>query len=376
MANNVQRLARLGQSIWLDFIERRMLSDGRLDALIAEGLLGMTSNPTIFEKAISKSGDYDDSLRRLARQGASAEEVCDAVFREDVGAAADRFRPVYERTGGADGFVSIEVSPLLAHDTDATIGEARRLWRELARPNVMIKIPATREGLPAIEEALADGINVNVTLMFSMRHYEDVVEAYLRGLERRAKEGAPLDRIASVASFFVSRVDVLLDEKLAALAKAGGARGERASALLGKAGVANSKRVYRRFGELFSGERFERLAARGARRQRVLWASTSTKNPAYPDTLYVDTLIGPDTVNTVPPETWEAILDHVRVDRTVDVDLEASDRAVSGLAELGFDLVEIGEQLSREGVDKFAKSFESLLGAIEDKRRAFARGAG
>jgi transaldolase len=344
MANNVQRLARVGQSIWFDNIERRMLGSGALDALIAEGLLGMTSNPTIFEKAVAGSADYDPALRRLAAAGAS----------------------------GGDGFVSIEVSPRLAHDTEATLAEARRLWRTLARPNVMIKIPATREGLPAIEQAIADGIHVNVTLMFSMAHYEAVVDAYLRGLERRATAGEPLGGISSVASFFVSRVDVLLDPKLEALAREGGARGERAAALVGKAAIANSKRVYRRFGELFRGERFARLAARGARRQRVLWASTGTKNPAYPDTLYVDTLIGPDTVNTVPPETWTAILDHARVERSVDTGLDASDRAVADLAALGFDLDVVGEQLSREGVDKFAKSFEGLLGVIAQKRKNLA----
>lgn len=372
MANNVQRLARLGQSIWFDNIERRMLGSGALDALVAEGLLGMTSNPTIFEKAVAGSADYDPALRRLAAAGASDLEICDALTIEDVGAAADRFRGVYDRTGGGDGFVSIEVSPRLAHDTEATLAEARRLWRTLARPNVMIKIPATREGLPAIEQAIADGIHVNVTLMFSMAHYEAVVEAYLRGLERRATAGEPLGGISSVASFFVSRVDVLLDPKLEALAREGGARGECAAALVGKAAIANSKRVYRRFGEHFGGERFARLAARGARRQRVLWASTGTKNPAYPDTLYVDTLIGPDTVNTVPPETWTAILDHARVERSVDTGLDASDRAVADLAALGFDLDVVGEQLSREGVDKFAKSFEGLLGVIAQKRKNLA----
>ena len=359
--NNIQRLARLGQSIWLDNIERRLLTSGGLDALIAEGLLGMTSNPTIFEKAIGGSEAYDDSVTRLARSGAGSDEICEALFVEDVGLAADRFRPVYDRSGGADGYVSIEVSPRLAHETDATLAAARRLWKTLARPNVLVKIPATRAGLPAIEAALAEGINVNVTLMFSMRHYESVVEAYLRGLERRAAAGGELAAVASVASFFVSRVDVLVDAKL-----------PKGSALAGQAAVANSKLVYERYGQLFGSERFERLAAQGARRQRVLWASTSTKNPAYPDTIYVDTLIGPGTVNTVPPETWRAILDHARVQRSVDAGLEESRRVRDGLAALGLDLDVLGEQLSDEGVAKFAQSYETLLATIERKRRGLA----
>jgi transaldolase len=368
MANNVQRLARLGQSIWYDNIQRRMIASGGLDAMIGEGLLGMTSNPTIFEKAIGGSSDYDDALRRLSAQTSDTEQICEALFVEDVGMAADRFRPVHEQTGGGDGFVSIEVSPLLAHDTERTIEDARRLWKSLGRPNVMVKIPATRAGLPAIEEALADGINVNVTLMFSMAHYEAVAEAYLRGIERRALAGQPIDGISSVASFFVSRVDTLIDAKLEAIAKQGGARGEKAKSLMGKAAVANSRLVYRRYEELFGGARFAPLAERGGRRQRVLWASTSTKNPAYPDTLYVDTLIGPGTVNTVPPETWEAILDHARVERTVDTGVEASARVLEDLASLGIDLASAGEQLSDEGVEKFAKSYQGLLGVIEDKR--------
>ena len=361
MANNVQRLARLGQSIWLDNIERKLFASGELERLVADGLLGMTSNPTIFEKAIAASADYDDSVTRLARRGAGGEEICEAIFLEDVGAAADRFRSVYDRSQGGDGFVSIEVSPRLARDGAATLAAARRLWQKLARPNVMVKIPATREGLPAIEAALAEGININVTLMFSMRHYESVVEAYLRGLERRLEAGGALGSITSVASFFVSRVDVLVDGKL-----------PTGSPLAGKAAIANSKLVYERYGQLFGGERFARLAAHGARRQRVLWASTSTKNPAYPDTIYVDTLIGPDTVNTVPPQTWHAILDHARVERTVDAGLDESRRVRDALAGLGLDLDVLGEQLSDEGVAKFAESYDALLAAIEGKRRKLA----
>jgi transaldolase len=361
--NNIQKLAQLGQSIWLDNIQRRMLTSGGLRAMIDQGLLGMTSNPTIFEKAIGGSSDYDEALQKLLARGATVEQIYDALTIEDVGLAADLFRPVFERTKGKDGYVSIEVSPRLAHDTMGTLADARRLWETLNRANVMIKIPATKEGLPAIEQALADGINVNVTLMFSLAHYLAVAETYLRGLEARAKAGHPIDHVASVASFFVSRVDTLLDPKL---------EKADAAALMGKAAVANSKLVYRKYLELFGSARFKALAAEGAQVQRVLWASTSTKNPKYPDVLYVDTLIGPDTVNTVPPETYTAILDHSVVARTVDRDMEAAQQVVTDLKALGFDLNEVGEQLSIEGVEKFGKSFDGLLHVIEQKRAALA----
>jgi transaldolase len=368
LANAIQRLAMLGQSIWLDNIQRSMISTGKLGEMIGQGLLGMTSNPTIFEKAISTSRDYDAALQRLIEAGASAEQICDALTLEDVGMAADAFRPVFDRTGGADGYVSIEVSPRLAHDGTRTLEDARRLWRTLRRPNVLIKIPATAEGLPAIGAALAEGININVTLMFSMAHYEAVVEAYLGALEQRARTGQPLDSIASVASFFVSRVDALVDPKLEAIARAGGPSAGLASALLGQVAIANSRQVYQRYREIFDAGRFKRLAAAGARRQRVLWASTSTKNPKYPDTLYVDNLVGPDTVNTVPPETYEATLDHGRTERTVDSDPAASLRVIEGLRTLGLEMDVLGEQLSTEGVEKFTRSFEGLLGVIEAKR--------
>ncbi len=369
MTNNIQQLAQLGQSIWYDNIQRKMITSGDLKRMIDQGLLGMTSNPSIFEKAIGNSHDYDTAMHQLVDAGANAEAIYDALTIEDVGLAADVFRPVFKRTNGADGYVSIEVSPKLAHDTVGTLADARRLWHIENRPNVMIKIPATKEGLPAIEEALFDGINVNVTLMFSMQHYLDVVEAYLRGLERRVEAGRRIDQIASVASFFVSRVDVLLDKELEKIVKAEGEQASLAASLLGKAAVANSQLVFEKYRELFGSERFRRLALLGAKLQRVLWASTSTKNPAYPDTLYVDTLIGPDTVNTVPPETYDAILDHTVVQRTVDADYASARQVVADLASLGFDLNVVGEQLSVEGVDKFTKSFEGLLSVIEDKRR-------
>ncbi len=371
--NNIQKLAELGQSIWMDNIQRRMLTGGGLQTMIDEGLLGMTSNPTIFEKAIGGGSDYDEAMRPLVAAGATAEQIFDALTIEDVGMAADIFRPVFDRTRGKDGYVSIEVSPKLAHDTAGTLADARRLWQTLKRPNVMVKIPATPEGLPAIEQALTDGININVTLMFSMRHYLAVVEAYLCALEARAKAGLPIDQMASVASFFVSRVDTLLDAKLEQIVKAEGPNANLAAALLGRAAVANSQLVYEKYVELFGGNRFKALSAKGARPQRVLWASTSTKNPKYPDVLYVDTLIGPGTVNTVPPETYRAILDHAVVERTVDRDLAAARQVVEALKALGFDLNEVGEQLSIEGVDKFTKSFDGLLKVIEQKRATFVK---
>ncbi len=371
--NNIQRLAELGQSIWMDNIQRKMLTGGGLQAMIDEGLLGMTSNPTIFEKAIGSSSDYDAAMRPLVAQGATAEQIFDALTIEDVGMAADIFRPVFDRTQGKDGYVSIEVSPKLAHDTAGTLADARRLWQTLKRPNVMIKIPATKEGLPAIEQGLTDGININITLMFSMHHYLAVVETFLRAMEARVKAGQPIDHIASVASFFVSRVDTLLDAKLEQIVKAEGPHAGRAAALLGRAAVANSQLVYAKYLELFGGDRFKALLAKGAMPQRVLWASTSTKNPKYLDVLYVDTLIGPDTVNTVPPETYAAILDHAKVERTVDRDLIYARQVVDKLKALGFDLNEVGEQLSTEGVDKFTKSFDGLLKVIEQKRTTLAR---
>ncbi len=370
--NNIQKLAELGQSIWIDNIQRKMLTGGGLQAMIDEGLLGMTSNPTIFEKAIGSSGDYDAAMRPLVDRGATAEQIFDTLTIEDVGMAADIFRPVFKQTRGKDGYVSIEVSPKLAHDTTGTLADARRLWQTLKRPNVMIKIPATPEGLPAIEQALTEGINVNITLMFSMNHYVAVAETYLRALEARVKAGQPIDHMASVASFFVSRVDTLLDAKLEQLVKAEGANAGLAAALLGRAAVANSQVVYSKYLELFAGDRFKELLAKGARPQRVLWASTSTKNPKYHDVLYVDTLIGPDTVNTVPPETYRAILDHAAVERTVDRDLVAARQIVNVLKVMGFDLNEVGEQLSVEGVDKFTKSFDGLLKVIEQKRLALS----
>lgn len=366
--NRVRGLAKLGQSVWYDNISRSLMTSGGLRSLLEEGLRGMTSNPTIFQNAISGSSDYDDSMRRLIIDGADASAIFDALAIEDVGLAADEFRSLYEETDAGDGYVSIEVAPTLANDTQATIEDARRLWQALDRPNILIKVPATRAGLPAIEKLLSEGINVNITLMFSMTHYEAVAEAYIRGLETRAAKGKPVERVASVASFFVSRVDSMVDNILAEIVRAEGAEAGLAASLMGKAAVANSKLVYERLRQVFDGQRFESLRIRNARLQRVLWASTSTKNPNYPDTLYVDTLIGPDTINTVPPKTYDAIQDHTFVYRTVDVEMDEARRVVSALARLGIDLNEVGERLSVEGVEKFSKSFEQVVDTIAARR--------
>jgi len=354
----LHELAHLGQSIWLDFIRRSFITSGKMQELIDLGVRGVTSNPAIFEKAIAHSDDYDDQLEELVVAGKSVEEVYEALAMQDIASAADLFRPVYDESGGADGFVSLEVSPTLAHNTLATLAEARRLYSALGRPNVMIKVPATPAGIPAIEQLISEGININITLMFSMAHYEAVAEAYIKGLERLAASGGDVSRVGSVASFFVSRVDSKLDPKLQAAG---------APELVGAIAIANTKLVYQRFKEIFSGERWQRLADMGARVQRPLWASTSTKNPDFPDTLYVDTLIGPHTVNTLPPETLDAFLDHGVVAITVEDDLDEARRQIERLAELGIDLHLVGEELQQEGVEKFVQPFEALLQTIGRK---------
>lgn len=357
--NRIGQLAQLGQSVWLDYIQRAFISSGELQALIDQGVRGVTSNPAIFEKAIAHSDDYDQQLQALVVAGAGVNDVYEALALQDIRLATDLFLPVYERSDGEDGYVSLEVNPRLAFDTAGTVAEARRYFHELERPNLMIKVPATAEGIPAVEQLIAEGINVNITLMFSMAHYEAVANAYIRGLERLAAGGGDLRKVGSVASFFVSRVDVKLDAPLAAAG---------APELQAQIAIDNSKLVYQRFRELFSGPRWQRLAAQGARVQRPLWASTSTKDPALPDTLYVDNLIGADTVNTLPPETLTAFLDHGRVAPTVEEDLAGSRARIERLAGLGIDLGVTGEELQAEGVDKFIAPFEALLGTIATRR--------
>jgi transaldolase len=372
--NPLLQLHALGQSVWLDFIQRRMLDPGgMLETLIREdGLRGVTSNPTIFEKAINGSPDYDDQIRALARQGKSSREICDALVLEDVGRAADLFRPVYDASGGADGFVSIEVSPTLARDTAGSVAEARRLWSALNRPNVMVKIPGTASGLPAIRKLLREGVNVNITLLFAVERYLEVRDAFLDAMEERVREREPVDRIASVASFFVSRIDTLVDEQLDKIIRAGGPQSTIAQALLGTVAVANAKIAYRKWMEGQDSERWARLSRSGVRPQRLLWASTSTKNPNYPDTVYVDALVGPHTVDTMPLETLNAYRDHGKPVVSLVDDLRNATLKFDLMRQLGLDFAAITGQLEQEGVRKFVEPHHRLLESVEKKRAAVA----
>ena len=364
--NPLKELQRQGQSVWLDYIRRDLIRSGELKRLVEEdGIRGVTSNPTIFEKAITGSTDYDDALSALLAKDPKTDvgSLYERLAIEDIQMAADVLRTVYDETGGGDGYVSFEVSPHLAHNTRATISEAKRLRAAVDRPNVMIKVPATPEGIPAIEELIAEGVNVNITLMFSMSHYEAVARAYIRGLERCANPA----KVASVASFFVSRVDTMVDRALETLATAQA----RAKTLLGKIAIANSKMVYHRFLEIFHGEGFVSLRQKGTRVQRPLWASTSTKNPAYSDVLYVENLIGAETVNTMPPETLNAFKDHGKVPGdTVTDSLDDAAAALGWLKALGINFETITEKLQQDGVAAFAASFDQLLAALEKKRNA------
>ena len=361
---NLKELARHGQSVWLDFISRKLICNGDLNRLVEnDGVRGVTSNPTIFEKAIAGSTDYDQTLRALLSKDpdADVEKLYEPFAIEDIRMAADVLRPVYDETDAADGYVSLEVSPHLAHDTQATIAEARRLCAEVDRPNLMIKVPATPEGIPAVETLIAEGVNVNITLMFSMAHYEAVARAYINGLARSANPA----KIASVASFFVSRVDTMVDRALESLGTA------QALALLGKIAIANSKMVYNRFLQIFHGEGFAALRQRGARVQRPLWASTGTKNPKYSDVLYVENLIGRETVNTLPPDTLKAFEDHGRIiEDAVREHLDDAAAALGRLKALGIDLNTIAEKLQADGVASFTASFDQLMAALEKKRKS------
>lgn len=361
--SRLQALRKFGQSIWLDYVQRSLITSGELRRMVeADGLSGVTSNPTIFEKAIAGSGDYDDRLEAILADHPRAEPrtIYELLAIEDIQMAADVLRMVYDETGGADGFVSLEASPHLAHDTEGTLGEVRRLWKSVARPNVMIKVPGTPEGIPAVEALIAEGININITLMFSLSHYEAVAQAYLRGLGRCATP----ESVASVASFFVSRVDTVVDRALEAIGT------PQALALRGKAAIANAKLVYRRFRAIFDGEAFSPLRRKGARVQRPLWASTGTKNPAYSDVLYVEGLIGPDTVNTLPPATLDAFRDHGEVSRAaVQEHWEEAWSSLARLKELGIDLEAVTEKLQTDGVAAFAASFDQLLNALGEKHK-------
>jgi transaldolase len=367
--NRVQQLRFLGQSVWLDFIERTMIQSGELSRLVQDGVGGVTSNPTIFQQAISKSTAYERQLQELAATGATAKSIFETLAVADIQAAADVLRPVYDAAAGHDGFVSLEVAPDLANDTSATIAEAHRLHAWVARPNLMVKVPATQAGIPAIRELIADGININVTLIFSLERYVAVMEAYLQGLEDRQTAGEAVDHVASVASFFISRVDSNVDAQLDKLAQGDPSHAQRYAALQGKAAVANAKLAYAEFERTFAGPRWAELMAAGARVQRPLWASTSTKNPAYPDLLYVDTLIGPHTVNTMPPQTLAAFLDHGNVAVTVTKDASGASAALAELAAAGIDMAAVTDDLEADGVKKFADSFRDLLAAIEERKQ-------
>ena len=366
-ANPLRRLKDFGQSVWLDYIRRDLLSSPEFRRMIDEdGLDGMTSNPTIFDKAIDGSKDYDAQLKELVRANKGIDDIYEALTTTDIKAAADKLRPIYDSSEGRTGYVSYEVSPLLAHNTDGTVAAAHRYFKMIDRPNLMIKVPSTPAGIPAIEQLISEGRCINVTLMFCRKHYDDVANAYIRGLERRAQAGQPLDRIASVASVFVSRVDTLIDKMIDTKLKAN--PNEASASLRGTAAVANAKLIYQRFVELFHSDRFKPLAAKGARVQRPLWASTGTKDPKYSDIKYVQELIGPDTVDTMPPATMDAYRDHGDPRLTLTEGVDKTHEIQKHFAAVGIDFNEVGETLQKEGVESFAKSFEDLIGVIKKRR--------
>jgi transaldolase len=366
--NPLKELETLGQSLWLDYIRRDLISSGELRRLIEEdGLRGMTSNPSIFEKAIADSHDYDEEIRAIASSGKGAATIYETLSQRDVRSAADEFRPLYERTDGKDGYVSLEVNPHLAHDTKGTIEEARRLWAALDRPNVLIKVPGTANGLPAIQQLIGEGISVNVTLLFGLPRYRQVAEAYLAGLEARAAQGQPLKHVASVASFFVSRIDALVDPPLEKLMAQGCKESDLAKEAHGQIAIASAKMAYQIYQEIFAGDRFRDLAAKGGRTQRLLWASTSAKNPDYSDVKYVEALIGPDTVNTAPLETLNAYRDHGEPKARLEHHVKEAHWLLARLPELGIDIDQVTRQLEDEGVQKFNKPFDKLMETLAQR---------
>jgi transaldolase len=375
--NRLHALHEAGQSVWLDFIDRTILRNGELARMIRDSALtGMTSNPTIFEKALAEGTEYDEQIV-AAPPGLTAWDLFELVETTDVRTACDIFADVYRAEQGGDGFVSIEVSPGVSNDAEASIAEARRLWATVGRPNVMVKIPGTVEGAKAVRALIADGVNVNITLLFSIDAHRRVIEAYMGGLEDRLAAGHDISGLASVASFFVSRVDTEVDKRLDAIAAKGDAAAkDRAMALKGRAAIANAKLAYQLFREMFASERWAALAARGARLQRPLWASTSTKNPAYRDVVYVEELIGPDTVNTMPPATIDAFTDHGIVARTVDENVREAERVMAQLAEVGIDFRDVTDRLLVDGLASFQKSFDSLMAGLERKTKSLGRTVG
>jgi len=369
MKNNpLKQLEALGQSLWLDYIRRDLITGGGLRRLIDEdGLRGMTSNPAIFEKAIADSHDYDEDIQAMALTGKSVEAIYEALSQRDVQSAADEFRPLYDKTDGQDGYVSLEVNPHLAHDTNGTIKEARRLWAALNRPNVFIKVPGTAEGLPAIQQLISEGISVNVTLLFGLPRYRQVAEAYISGIEARAAQGKPVKHVASVASFFVSRIDALVDPLLEKPGAQGGQEAYLDNKVHGQVAVASAKMAYQIYKGIFGADRFRKLAAQGARVQRLLWASTSAKNPAYSDVKYVEALIGPDTVDTVPLETLNAYRDHGDPKARLEENVHDTRWVLEQLPELDINIDEVTQQLEDEGVEKFNQPFDKLMATLAQR---------
>ncbi|WP_419800957.1 transaldolase [Mucilaginibacter sp.] len=362
MENRLKKIHELGQSIWLDFIDRKIMDSGDMQKLITDdGVRGVTSNPAIFEKAFSSSSDYDADIARLAKEGKSNDDIFYGVAVEDIKRAADMFLQVYEdEVKGADGYVSLEVSPRLANDTEGTTKQALELWKAVHKDNVMIKIPGTKEGLPAIQKSIAGGLNINVTLLFGLERYEAVTEAYIKGLEERVAAGKPIEYVSSVASFFLSRIDVLVDPML---------KEKGLDHLKGEVAIASAKKAYEIYKRVFSGERWQKLADKGAKPQRLLWASTGSKDPSFSDVKYVEALIGPDTVDTIPMETLVAFRDHGNAANTLDQGLDEATKTLEQIKAAGIDLAKITQQLEEEGIEKFNQPYDKLLAAIEKQKQ-------
>ncbi|WP_163518066.1 transaldolase [Gelidibacter japonicus] len=359
--NPLNKIQQHGQSIWLDLLDRNIMDSGKLQSLIDDDdLRGLTSNPSIFEKAISGSADYDDDIAKLSKNEDNNSAIFFDMAIADIQRAADIFKPVFDKTEGKDGFVSLEVSPYLALDTDGTIEQARELWKKVNRKNVMIKIPGTKQGLPAIRECLREGININVTLLFGLPRYREITEAFMGGLEDRLKEGHSIKDVASVASFFLSRIDVMVDPML---------KEKNANHLVGEIAIASAKKAYQIYLDMIASDRYKKLAAKGAQTQRVLWASTSAKDPSFSDVKYVEPLIGKDTINTLPMETIDAFRDHGKVADTISKDIDTSNKALDDLKNLGIDIDTITQRLENEGIEKFNKAYEQLLKSIADQKR-------
>ncbi len=372
VSNHLLEINAYGQSIWMDNLARDLIESGELKRLVEEqGISGITSNPAIFEKAIKGNAVYDADIEAGLKAGQSVPEIYETLVFEDIRRACDVLRPVYDRTDGLDGYVSIEVPPTIARDTALTVREAHRYFEAIARPNVMIKIPGTPEGLPAVEQSIRAGLNVNVTLLFAVDSYVETFWAYIRGLEGRVADGQPIDHIASVASFFLSRIDTKVDQQIAErlVGIDDLSRKAQLESVLGKVAIANAKVAYQKYKEILASDRWQALAAQGAKVQRLLWASTSTKNPKYSDVMYVDSLVGPDTVNTLPPETIEACADHCDVDSRLEQDFEAAQTLIATLPELGIDLDQVMAELLEEGIDKFVQPFNTLMQSLEEKVR-------